>query len=133
MRRDNAAVPRFTQQESGICPGAGQNRSTVAPENWPRAVGGALTCRTSFGSDNRQKAIALSCAAMANHTLRFWMASHNKTLSGRRVLLQRCGPKSQSLDSAGTPALGVQSTEVISLIQTWAPQWLGAAGWRGSF
>jgi hypothetical protein len=62
--------------------------------------------QNEFRSDNRQEGIAMSCAVMANRTSRFWMASRGKTLSGRRVLLRRCGSKSQDPQFSGRAGSG---------------------------
>ena len=73
------------------------------------AIGEALTCEASFGSNNRQEGIVLNCAAMANRMSHFWMAARGTTLSRGAFSHDAVGQnRNPSLGGAPAPAVQVK-------------------------
>ena len=106
ITRDNSAVWRPPQRESTDMPA---EPLTVSQENRPPAIGGALACEASFGSNNRHEGIVLNCAAMANRMSRFWMASRGTTLSRGAFSHDAVGQnRNPSLGGAPAPAVQVK-------------------------
>jgi hypothetical protein len=95
---------------------------TVSQENRPPAIGGALACEASFGSNNRHEGIVLNCAAMANRMSRFWMAARGTTLSRGAFSYDAVGQnRNPSLGGAPAPAVQVKREiwEGLSQLAIW--------------